>query len=260
MEPNNSPANLPLPSEQAALPPESPVRIEYTQTRTVSVSREFLRSQNVIAGFEPGYFVDSYKVLRTRVLQRMREQGWNTLAVTSPNPRSGTTLTAINLAITLAMEVNQTVLLVDANLRSPSVHKYFGVEPQYGLSDYLLDNVPIDQVLFNPKGIGRFVVMPSKRPLLDSSEMLSSPKMARCVDELKSRYPSRIVLFDLPHINTSDTLAFAPYVDAALLVVEDGGTERDDLVAAIEHLGNVPLIGTVLNKVESKITDSRLAS
>lgn len=248
-------ATNPRPEMTNSSAADTPLRIEYTQTRTVTVSRDYLKSQKVVAGFEPGYFVDSYKVLRTRVLQRMREQGWNTLAVTSPNPGTGKTLTAINLAITLAMEVNQTVLLVDANLRSPTVHKYFGVEPQYGLNDFLLDGVPIDKILFNPKGIGRFVVLPSKRPLLDSSEMLSSPRMAHCVEELKTRYPSRLVIFDLPHLNTSDALAFAPYVDAVLLVVGEGSTEQDDLAAAIEHLGTIPLLGTVLNKADMQMPD-----
>ncbi len=227
-------------------------RIEYTQTRSVPISQDHLRRHRVISGYEPGSFTDAYKVLRTRVLQKLREQGWNALAITSPGPAAGKTLTAINLAISLALEVDQTVLLVDANLRNPSVHKYFGVEPQFGLSDYLLDSVPIEKILINPKGIGRFVVLPGKRPLADSAELLSSSKMAELVDELKSRYPSRIVVFDLPHLSTSDALGFAPYADAALLIVEEGRTTREDLAAAIENLHPSPILGTVLNKAEPR--------
>ncbi|QSA97587.1 CpsD/CapB family tyrosine-protein kinase [Methylococcus sp. EFPC2] len=226
-------------------------RIQYSRTQSVGVSRELLRQNRIISGMEPGPFVDAYKILRTRVIQKLREHNWNALAITSPGVNAGKTLTAINLALSLALEVNQTVLLVDANLRNPSVHKYFGIEPTHGLSDFLLDHVSIEDMLINPKGIDRFVILPGKRPLPDSSEMLSSPRMIELVEEVKSRYPSRIVLFDLPHLGTSDALAFAPYVDAALLVLEEGKTTQDELQQAIEHLQPKPIIGTVLNKAEA---------
>ena len=233
--------------------PASVERIEYTQTRSQSVSRERLRQHNVIAGFDPCPFVDAYKVLRTKVLLEMREHDWNVLAVTGAGPETGTTLTAVNLAVSLAWEINQTVLLVDANLRSPGVSQLLGLEAQHGLADYLLENTPVDRLLVHPKGIERFVILPAGRPLPSSSEMLSSPRMADLVTDLKHRYPSRLVLFDLPHMATSDTLAFAPYVDAALLVVEAGKTTEDQLKEAIAHLDDTPLLGTVLNKVESEL-------
>lgn len=226
------------------------MQIKYTQTRSLPISLELLHRQRVITGRQPGPFTDAYKILRTRVLQKMREHDWNALAVTSPGPNAGKTLTAINLAVSLALEVNRTVLLVDANLRRPSVHQYFGVDPEFGLSDYLLDNIPVQKVLFNPKGIDRFVILPGKRPLPDSSEMLSSPRMNQLVDDLKSRYPSRIVLFDLPHLGTADALAFAPHVDATLLVIEEGKTGQEELKQAIQHLETTPILGTVLNKAE----------
>jgi len=225
--------------------------IQYTQTRTVTLSRELLRRRRVIAGYDPCAFVDAYKILRTRVLHKMREQGWNTLAVTSPGAGCGKSLTAINLALSIALEAHQTVLLVDANLRDPAVHRYLGIEPAMGLSDYLMDNVPIPKILMNPKGIGRFVVLPGKRPIFNSSELIASPKMARLVEELKNRYPSRFVMFDLPHLATADALSFTPYVDAVVLVVEEGKTTQDELSRAIEALQNTPLVGLVLNKAEN---------
>jgi protein-tyrosine kinase len=226
------------------------MQIKYTHTRSLPISLDLLHRQRVIVGHQPGPFADAYKILRTKVLQKMREQDWNALAITSPGPNAGKTLTAINLAISLVLEVNQTVLLVDANLRRPSVHRYFGVNPEFGLSDYLLDNVPVQKILFNPKGIDRFVILPGNRPLPDSSEMLSSPRMSKLVDDLKSRYPSRFVLFDLPHLGTADALAFAPHADATLLVIEEGKTGQDELKQAIQHLDTTPILGTVLNKAE----------
>ncbi|BBA32327.1 putative exopolysaccharide biosynthesis related tyrosine-protein kinase [Methylocaldum marinum] len=225
-------------------------RIEYTTTRSLEVSREVLRRHRLIAGYEPGPYLDAYKVLRTKVLQILREHGWNALAVTSPNPQAGKTVAAINLALSLALDVSQTVLLVDANLRRPAVHTAFGFTPRYGLADYLLDDVPIERLLINPKGIGRFVILPGSRPLPDSAELLASPKMARLVDELKHRYPSRIVVFDLPHLTTADALAFAPHVDAALLVIEAGRTTQTQLTDALTQLSTTPILGTLLNKAE----------
>ncbi len=228
-------------------------QIMYTHTRTEEVPVSFLRDMRVITAVESGGFTDAYGILRTQVLQRLREKQWNALAVTSPGISEGKTLTAINLAISLAREVDYTVLLVDADLRNPGVHKYFGIHPERGLSDYLLGDVPLAELLIHPSGIGRFVILPGGKPLEHSSEMLNSPKMARLVDELKTRYSSRIVLFDLPPLlSTADALAFSPYVDAALLVIEENRTPAPEIERATELLAqNTNLIGTVLNKAHT---------
>ncbi len=222
--------------------------IKYTRTRTVTVPVETLREQRIVGGFESGGYQDAYKILCTQILQRLRENGWNALAVTSPGSREGKTLTAINLAISLSRELDQTVLLVDADLRTPRIHRYFGLPPGPGLSDFLISNTPLQDILVHP-GIGRFVILPGGRPILNSSEMLGSQKMMSLVQELKSRYPSRIVVFDLPPVlSAADALAFAPYVDAAVMVVEEGGTDRDEVQRAAEMLSSTRLIGTILNK------------
>jgi protein-tyrosine kinase len=226
----------------------APAKIRYTRTRIVEVSRALLREQRIVAGFEPGSYKDAYKILCTQVLQRLRENGWNALAVTSPGAREGKSLTAINLAVSLALEVDRTVLLVDADLRSPRIHRHFGLPNGPGLSDHLISNAPLEDILIHP-GIGGFVILPGGRPIVNSSEMLGSQKMMNLVQELKSRYPSRIVLCDLPPVlSAADALAFSPYVDAAILVVEEGGTDSDEIKRAAEMLGSTHIIGTVLNK------------
>jgi capsular exopolysaccharide synthesis family protein len=224
-------------------------QINYSQTRIHDVQKNFLREQRVITGRDKGNAGDAYGILRTQVLQRLTENNWNALAITSPGNNEGKTLTAINLAISLAQEVTYTVLLVDTNLRHPSVHTYFGLTPEKGLSDYLTGDVPLSNLLINPAGIERFVILPGGAPLDNSSEMLSSPKMKQLVDELKERYRTRIVLFDLPPLlSSADALAFSPYVDAALLVLEEGRTSEEDIQRATELLQNTQFIGTVLNK------------
>lgn len=229
--------------------------IEYTETRNVDVNVTDLRKRRILVD-QQNAVVDAYRILHTQILQRMRENGWNTLAVTSPKNGEGKSLTALNLAISLAREVDYTVLLVDTNLRTPDIHNQLGFYPKFGLSDYLLNNVPLNEILVHPKGISKFVVLPAGKAITNSSEMLSSPRMAQLVEELKTRYPSRIVLFDLPPILTSsDAIAFLPKIDAALVVIEEGSTQKQDLRQAFEMLQGVEIIGTVLNKAYTSERD-----
>lgn len=233
----------------AARPAGAGGRIQYTQTRVEAIPRPLLREMRVVSGFAQGPYVEAYKILRTQILQRLRDGNWNTLAITSASDSEGKTLTAINLAISLASEVTGTVLLVDADLRHPSIHSYFGLQPAKGLSDYLAGNAEIADLLVHPEGIDRFVILPGGAPLVNSAEMLNSPRMSQLVEELKSRYPSRVVLFDLPPVLTAaDALAFAPYVETALLVIAEGGSAREEIERAAELLQKTRLIGTVLNK------------
>ncbi len=222
--------------------------IKYTNTRTIPMPVSELREKRIITE-QQNAISDAYRVLRTQVLQRLNEKNWNTLAITSPGSGAGKSLTAINLAMSLAREVDNTVLLIDANLRSPKLDKYFGFHAEYGLSDYLLQDKPLGEMLVNPEGVSRFVVLPAGRAIANSSEMLSSPKMQRLVEEVKHRYPSRIVIFDLPPLlESSDTLAFIPNADATLVVIEEGATQEKDLKQAFELLQGNEVIGTVLNK------------
>jgi capsular exopolysaccharide synthesis family protein len=223
------------------------------QTLTITVDETVLRENRIVTGLEPGPFTEANNLLRTQVLQRFKENHWNVLAVTSPGEGEGKTLTAINLAISIAREVDYTVLLVDANLRRPWMLEHLGLAHRKGLSDYLTDDTPIAELLIKPGRVEHLVILPGGRPLINSSEALNSPKMAQLVKDMKSRYHSRIIIFDLPPVLTSaDALAFSPYVDAALLVVEEGVTRKHDLEHAVELLSTTNIIGTVLNKAESK--------
>jgi len=232
-------------SGQGVLPP-----IEYHRTRVVECPEDLLRRERIVAGFEAGPFVESYKLLRTQVLHRLRENGWSVLGVSSPNEREGKTLTAVNLAISLAMEATQTVLLVDADLKRPAVHRVFGLDHAKGLADVLLDESPVEEVLVHP-GIGRVVILPAGRAVPRSAEALTSPRMSALVTELKHRYPARLLVFDLPPALTSaDVLAFGPFLDAMLLVACEGRTRRHDIEESVHRLkGAVPILGTVLNQV-----------
>jgi capsular exopolysaccharide synthesis family protein len=227
-----------------------PATIVYTRTRSVQVPESVLREQRILAGFDAGPFVDAFKILRTQILHRVREKGWNVIGVTSPGAGEGKTFTAVNLAASLVMDVTQSVLLVDANLRHPTVHEMFDLKSCRGLADYLLDDVPIEQLLINP-GIGRFVFLPGGHAVSHSAEALTSPKMIALVEEFKHRYQSRMILFDLPPLlEASDVLAFAPYLDALLLVVQEGRTKVEDVERSLALVKQaVPVLGTVVNKI-----------
>lgn len=234
--------------------------ISYTNTRIFVPDKRVLRENRVISALPAGPVVDAYKITCIQLLQRLRERNGNALAVVSPGESEGKTLTAINLAISLAQEVDQTVLLVDANLRHPGVHKYFGFVPEAGLSDHLIDGVSLNRLLVNP-GIDRFVLLPGGRPLQNSAEMLGSMKMEKLVHELKVRYPSRIVIFDLPPVlSVADAMAFAPYVDAALMVVQESKTRRAEIQRAAEMLKSVDLLGTVLNMAAEANVEEKLSA
>ncbi len=245
--------------EPKALPaigraPGAALPIAYSLTQVRQVPLQVLRKNRVLVGTENLEVMGAYNMLRTQVLQRMTAKRWNALAITSPGPGQGKTLTAVNLAISLARGVHYTVLLADFDLRHPTVHRYFGLAPARGISDYLLHDTPLPEILINPS-MERLVLLPGREPLFNSSEMLAAPKMEQLVAELKTRYPSRLVLFDLPPLLSSDdALAFSPYVDAVLLVVQEGKTTKDELQRALSLLQSPPIIGTVLNKSEDAIS------
>lgn len=230
-----------------------PMPLRYTQTRVVKVDESVLRQNRVLTPDQSDSTASAYKVLRTQVLQRLRTNQWNTIAVTSPRPGEGKTVTAINLAISLAREQNVTVLLVDADLRRPSVHRYFGYEPPFGLSDFLLHNRPIPDMLFNP-GVPRLVILPGRDSITNSSEMLGTTTMLTLMQEFKKRYMRRVIIFDLPPaLHGDDVLAFAPQVDATLLVVAEGKTLRADLKRVQQVLQGTTLLGTVVNQARTSV-------
>ena len=227
--------------------------IQYSETRTVEVSLA-TREKNRLVAAIPGHpMQDIYRMLRTRVLQKMKENNWATLGVTSPATGSGKTLTAINLAISIARDLSHTALLFDADLRYPSVYKYFGYTPEYGLNDYLFNDVPLNKILFHPN-MDRLTVLPGREPIYESAEILSSPKLLSLLQEMRSNYADRLIIADIaPVLSIDDALALAPHIDCMLIVVESGATKGADLHRTMELMQGIPIIGTVLNKVDTKV-------
>jgi capsular exopolysaccharide synthesis family protein len=196
---------------------------------------------------------DIFRVLRTNVLRQLRENNWNSFAITSATLGAGKTFISVNLAIAIAMEGNQSVLLVDADLRQPTVDKYLSLQGKWGLIDYLKGNVSLEDTLINP-GIERLVILPGTNSNNNTSELISSRKMVNLIKEIKSRYESRIIIFDIPPLFAADdALLFMPHVDAALLVVEDGKNTSDELQHSMHILEQTNLLGLVVNKSRQPI-------
>jgi len=229
--------------------------VQYTQTKTVTVSPVTRERNRLVAGIPGHPLRDTYRMLRTRVLQDLKANEWNTIAVTSPAAGCGKTLTAINLAISLAMDLSHLVLLVDGDMRYPSVHKYFGYEPEYGLSDFLFHDVPVSDILFHPD-IDRLTVLPGRESVNESAEQLASPKAGALLEELRTRYPDRIIVVDVPPVlSVDDALTLAPNIDCMLMVAANGKTTKEELYKALDLLDGIPMLGTVLNKSDKKVQE-----
>jgi protein-tyrosine kinase len=190
----------------------------------------------------------AYKILRTRVLHRLAANNWNTLGITGTAAGEGKTLTAVNLALALAQDVNTSVFLVDTDLQRPQVGAYLGMTYDYGLTDYLQGHAKLEQIIYDI-GVKRLAIVPNATSVENSSELLGSPRMAEFVNALDVQAPRRIVVFDMPPLMvTDDVLAFAPRVDSFLLVVSQGQTARRTLSNAKEVLTELNLMGVVLNR------------
>ncbi len=224
-----------------------PNRIAYTRTRVLEVTPQVLERHR-LASVRNDTIADPFRLLRTQVLMQMRQNGWQTLAITSPNKGAGKSTVALNLAMSFAMEADYTALLVDADLRDPDVRHMLELEPGPGLVDYLLGDAALEDLLIHPS-VGNLVVLPGGAPVANTSELMRSPMMADMIREMRGRYSDRLIVFDVPPVLAgADTLALSAYMDATILLVEECKTLRDDIQRSCELLSGSNLLGIVLNK------------
>ncbi|WP_419656797.1 CpsD/CapB family tyrosine-protein kinase [Desulfosarcina variabilis] len=220
----------------------------YSESKKVTINIKTAIQNHCIALAESFEENNYYKVLRTQLRQLSKRKKWNTIMVTSTSANEGKTVTSINLAATFAREHNQTVLLVDADLRMQMIHRYLGYHRRLGLLDYLERNADMRDIISWP-GIEKLTIISGERVIDDSSELISSPRMQSLMKDLKNRYDDRFVIFDAPPIlGVADTLAFAPLVDCIVIVVGAGITSRNDLKEAIGLLPQDKIAGFILNR------------
>lgn len=223
--------------------------VRQRETREITVDDSVLKANRVLAFDKNEPEAESFALLRTKVLNQMRVNNWNTIGITAPHEGAGKSLIAVNLAYSLLLEGNQNILLVDLDLRRPTLHKYFDFEPEFGLVDCVRNGTPMSEVLVSPNE--KLTLLPSRGRTLHSSETLTLPKMQELVTEMKSRYDDRIIIFDMPPcLITDDVMVSLPFVDCTLLVAEDGKTKEDELKKSHDMVADHGFLGVVLNKCQ----------
>lgn len=192
--------------------------------------------------------MDSYRILRTQILQRTRPKNHNTIMITSILPGEGKTITAINLSLIFAKTPNYTVLLVDSDLRRQQIHKYFGLENNTGLVDLLKKKRPLKEMIIWPY-IEKFTFISGGNTIVDSSELLGSARMQILVEDLKKRYQNRYIFFDTPPLLSSDdALTLSALMDGIILVIESHKTPLKQVEEALDLIPKEKFLGFVLNK------------
>lgn len=174
----------------------------------------------------------------------------NLIMVTSSVPGEGKTFVAINLALSIAMELDHTVLLVDADVARPALLERLGLPPSRGLLDVLIDRtLDLSDVLLRTN-IERLSLLPAGTAHARATELLASDAMNRLVEEMATRYPDRILIFDAPPLLAStESRVLATHMGQVMLVIEAERTPQASVTQALATIESCPVVMTVLNKV-----------
>ncbi len=190
---------------------------------------------------------EEYRKLKTVLLRMTREEFRNTLIVTSAVSGEGKSITSTNLAIMLAREYGQTVLLIDADLRRPSLNEYLGIAPRFGLADCLEDKIDAGRAMVKT-GIPKLSFMSAGKAVANPGELLSSHRMKEFLAELKHRYKDRYIIIDTsPILLFAETQALSALVDGILVVVKEGGASLKGIGQMFDILKGSSVLGIVYN-------------
>ena len=221
---------------------------DIAQLPALTVDRSQLSKRKVVFGDESNVAAQAYRMLRAQVLQRARATRMRSVGILSATTGEGKTLTAINLALSLAAEPNQRVTLVDLDLKRPSIARVLGISPEYGLDTWLSGTAPLHTVHYQLADFQRLRVVPTLAPVTGSSELLASARARQLFDDMVSSDAPALAVVDLPPVLLSDdVLTAAALVDSFLLVITEGQTLREDVERVFELLGRNRIMGTVLN-------------
>ncbi len=190
---------------------------------------------------------EMFKILRGNILFPAKGKPPRSILVTSALPGEGKSFVSTNLAVSIAQNINEHVLLMDGDIRKPSVHKYLGCDETNGLAEYLAEDRTLSDVLLKTD-IKKLTVLPGGKPPHNPAELLSSKKMSQLLEEVKKRYSDRYIIIDSPPPQlTAETGAIARQVDAIIIVVKYGSTPREIVEELVETLGKEKIIGCVMN-------------
>jgi protein-tyrosine kinase len=209
--------------------------------------------KNLVALLDPQSFeAEQFKILRTNLL--FPESGRSPLLVmvTSALPGEGKSFVAANLAVSVAQHVNWNVLLIDCDLRRPSIHRQFGYQESPGLSDYLSNGISLQPLLLKTS-IDNLTILPSGKPPGNPSELLSSNRMSALLKEVAARYNDRFIIIDSPPPRlAAESGALARLVDGIVLVVKYASTPREAVSDLIDKIGKDKVLGAIINRFEAR--------
>lgn len=193
---------------------------------------------------------EAYRTLRSNIEYCSFDEKYRVITVTSALPKEGKSTTAGNLALSLS-NTNKKVLLVDCDMRKPSIHKKFGISNEKGIVELLSENKTMEDVLhkYNEK----LDILPAGTTPPNPSEMLSSNRMDHFVKEMKNHYD--YVILDTPPIQVvSDAQILSTKSDGTLLVIKSSTTKKEEVASAVDLINKVngKIMGTVLNGVNDK--------
>jgi protein-tyrosine kinase len=195
-----------------------------------------------------------YDMLRTQVLQEMDQNGWQILAITSPTAACGKTVTACNLAMSIARLPERSVLLVDMDLQKPKVAEYLGIQAKSGLLSVLQSRVGLSNAIVRASiAQNQMLVLPGEVCKSGSAEWMASQAMTTSLQALKRDFRSHVIILDLPPILVGDdVISVLPQIESALLVAGVGTSRVSDIKECNKHLKTTPIVRVVLNKVSDK--------
>lgn len=236
--------NSEAPAEKTA---SLPVDDVFKSEAEISVDNPYL-----VTVTEPDLPVtEEYRKLKSMVVKlTTRGDFLNTLVVTSSLAAEGKSITALNLAVSLAQEYDHTVLLVDADLRKPSLHEMLGTETPIGLVDCLTDGVDVGEAIIKT-GIGRLSLLPAGKRIDNPVELLLSSKLKQLIREVKHRYADRYVIIDTPPLLPfAEVHSLCSISDGVIFVVREGHTPVGDIKESLGMLKDTHVLGVVFNAVE----------
>lgn len=228
------------------------------RSKLVEINLEKLAAAGYVTPTAPrSRLADEMRVIKRPLLSNAQDKSAapvhaaNLIMVTSALPGEGKTFMAINLAISIAMELDTTVLLVDADVARPAIPERLGFAPDQGLLDLLTRReIDVADVLMRTN-IERLSILPAGSPHSRATELLASEAMARLLDELAGRYPDRILIFDAPPLlSSTESRVLATHMGQVVLVVEADRTPQSSVKAALDTVEACPVVMTMLNKIE----------
>lgn len=227
---------------------------EPTEEVQKSSVEDFVLDNKLVSYFQPtSIATEQFRGLRTYIMKlRQDDRSPRTILVTSAMAGEGKSLIAVNLATIIATELHSYALLVDCDLRNPSLSRLFGLEEKTGLSDYLTGNFEIKDLLVKTP-IDKLSFISGGAIKDNPVELIGSNKMKSLINELKSRYKDRYIIFDSsPVMATTEPVILNKMIDGIIMVIKSGETSRESILRAINILDKGKMLGVVLNSLEFK--------